>query len=235
METAKCSKCNVTKSIDQFSFKNKKDGIRKNVCKVCTKAESAAYYTKNKDKICASTKKYRQSNLELYKNATRKWRSNHPEYAETAKKKLYAWRLLNHDRQLAIYRKYYYANQAVIHEKKTEYYANNKVRIAGYMREYRTLNKDKRKAWNHNRSKRIQTSGGKLSSGIVSRLLRLQRMKCPCCHKPLGSNYHLDHIVPIALGGPNTDDNVQLLRAECNMRKKAKHPVTYMQEQGFLL
>lgn len=59
--------------------------------------------------------------------------------------------------------------------------------------------------------------------------------KCPCCKQPLGDEFHLDHVIPLALGGPNTDDNMQLLRKTCNLQKSAKHPVQYMQERGFLL
>ena len=46
---------------------------------------------------------------------------------------------------------------------------------------------------------------------------------------------HLDHIMPLALGGSNTDDNIQLLRARCNLQKRAKHPVDFMRERGYLI
>jgi 5-methylcytosine-specific restriction endonuclease McrA len=45
----------------------------------------------------------------------------------------------------------------------------------------------------------------------------------------------MDHIIPLALGGTNTDDNIQLLRAKCNKQKGAKHPIDFMQQRGFLL
>lgn len=64
----------------------------------------------------------------------------------------------------------------------------------------------------------------KLSTDISARLYAKQRGMCPCCNRPLGRNYHIDHIMPIALGGTNTDDNVQLLRASCNAAKGASHP-----------
>lgn len=89
----------------------------------------------------------------------------------------------------------------------------------------------KRRA-NHARRAR---SVGVLSPGIVARLYELQRGKCACCRLPLGNNYHLDHVVPLALGGSNTDDNVQLLRPQCNQKKSKRHPVEYMQSKGFLL
>jgi 5-methylcytosine-specific restriction endonuclease McrA len=78
-------------------------------------------------------------------------------------------------------------------------------------------------------------SGGKLSPDLAERLYELQGGKCACCGKPLGEKYHLDHIMPLALGGANTDDNMQLLTARCNIQKSAKHPIDFMQERGFLL
>jgi 5-methylcytosine-specific restriction endonuclease McrA len=87
----------------------------------------------------------------------------------------------------------------------------------------------------HNRRCRKKNVGGTLSPDLAKRLYALQRGKCPCCGKPLGDSYDMDHIVPIALGGPNTDDNIQLLRSRCNRQKGAKHPVEFMQSRGMLL
>jgi 5-methylcytosine-specific restriction endonuclease McrA len=74
-----------------------------------------------------------------------------------------------------------------------------------------------------------------LSKDISQKLFKIQNGLCACCRKPLGDNFHLDHIMPMALGGSNTDDNIQLLRSRCNQQKHAKHPVDFMQERGFLL
>jgi 5-methylcytosine-specific restriction endonuclease McrA len=104
--------------------------------------------------------------------------------------------------------------------------------------------KDRAKAWKsanpeiirvfyqHRRAKK---SGGVLSRLLAQRLYKLQRGKCACCSLPLGDNYHLDHIMPLALGGSNTDDNIQLLRQRCNGQKHASHPIDFMQSRGFLL
>lgn len=60
---------------------------------------------------------------------------------------------------------------------------------------------------------------GTYPKGIVAKLLKLQRGKCACCRMPLGADYHLDHIQPLALGGANADWNVQLLRSKCNLEQ----------------
>ena len=77
---------------------------------------------------------------------------------------------------------------------------------------------------------------GILSKGLAQRLYNLQRGLCACgCGEKLGKDYHLDHIMPIALGGRNADDNIQLLKSTCNRQKHSKHPIDFMQERGFLL
>jgi 5-methylcytosine-specific restriction endonuclease McrA len=86
-----------------------------------------------------------------------------------------------------------------------------------------------------NRNAKKRGNGGTLSRGLSEKLFKLQGGKCACCALPLGKNFHLDHIMPIALGGPNIDSNIQLLRPRCNIQKKAKHPVDFMQSRGFLL
>lgn len=47
--------------------------------------------------------------------------------------------------------------------------------------------------------------------------------------------WHVDHIMPLALGGTHTADNVQVLCARCNYDKGSKHPIDFAHEQGRLL
>jgi 5-methylcytosine-specific restriction endonuclease McrA len=85
-----------------------------------------------------------------------------------------------------------------------------------------------------NRRARIKQSLGKLSTGLAHRLYKLQKGKCAGCYARL-SKYHLDHNMPLFLGGSNTDDNIQLLCPRCNLSKGAKHPIDFMQSIGYLL
>ena len=46
---------------------------------------------------------------------------------------------------------------------------------------------------------------------------------CGICKKPLDLfGTHFDHIVPLALGGTHTDDNLQASHAHCNLSKGAR-------------
>lgn len=100
---------------------------------------------------------------------------------------------------------------------------------------WRKLNPDALSTYRQNRRARTLKAGGTLSRGLSARLFKLQKGKCACCGLPLGTDYHMDHIMPLALGGSNTDDNIQLLRQRCNNQKHSKHPIDFMQSRGFLL
>jgi len=103
------------------------------------------------------------------------------------------------------------------------------------IKEWKNNNKDKKRIYEQNRRARKKKSNGVLPTNIREKLFKLQNGKCPCCGNFLGDDSHLDHILPLALGGTNTVDNVQLLTRKCNLKKRANHPIDYMQECGFLL
>lgn len=130
----------------------------------------------------------------------------------------------------------YYKKNA---DKKKAYARNwlfeNKARALVTKSAYRKANPEQHKIGKHNRKAKILLSGGTLSKGLSAKLFKLQNGKCACCSKPLGNNFHLDHIMPLALGGCNDDRNIQLLTGTCNLQKNAKHPVDFMQQRGFLI
>lgn len=136
----------------------------------------------------------------------------------------------------------------------SKYRAANRDKVRAYHAAYRAAHREELRAANaayrkanpvppeknridaHNHRARKLEAGGKLSRGLAERLFKLQRGKCACgCGQKLGDDYHRDHIMPLALGGTNTDDNIQLLRATCNLQKSVKHPIDFMQQRGFLL
>ena len=134
--------------------------------------------------------------------------------------------------KLALYRT---ANAEKLRAGWSRYYIENAETRRAYAARYSAANPDGRRRRQLAYRARKAAVGGNLSPGLSERLLTLQRGKCACCGKHLGKDYHLDHIMPLALGGSNTDDNIQLLRARCNLQKHAKHPVEFMRLRGLLL
>ena len=54
-----------------------------------------------------------------------------------------------------------------------------------------------------------------------STLIEQQHGHCGICGDPLTGEIHIDHVIPRALGGPDTLDNLQAAHAVCNLRKGA--------------
>ena len=233
-------------------------------CMPCAKERSKIYREKNPLLVSILQKEWREKNKEKLKEKREKnadKRSgyqkekyqlikNDPEFKEKNRAKAKKWRLENPEKyklqqeslsdtqkeQKKIYQKEYNIKNA---EKKREYTKKWRSENAEHVKKAKAERHRKHpevaKRNNINRKARVRSVGGKLSRGIIKKLYLLQRGLCPCCGEKLLDDYHLDHIIPIALGGKNSDDNVQLLKSTCNLRKNAKHPIDYMQSKGFLL
>ena len=145
------------------------------------------------------------------------------------------WREENHDKDMARKAEWAAKNRARATAINAAYRDKNPTKSAAYSAEWRAKNSDRARIQLQNKRAKKRENGGRLSSGLAEKLFVLQKGKCACCGLPLGDDFHLDHIVPSALGGPNSDKNIQLLRRKCNMSKGAKHPLTFMQAKGFLL
>lgn len=90
-------------------------------------------------------------------------------------------------------------------------------------------------AANHRRRAKLRGAEGSFSREDVERIYRAQRGRCPWCQVSLADGFHRDHRTPLARGGSNTADNLELLCARCNTRKHAKDPIAWANENGRLL
>lgn len=232
----RCIACSREKSViwalenKERCMANAKAWEDKNPEKV--KQKSKTYRVKNIDKCRETSKKYANENKESIRASSKLWKEKNIDRVNEGKRK---WADSNKEKIFEINKKQRLKNPELTSEKKAEYRADNKEKIAQAGRIYRENNKDAIRSLKANRRAKKREAGGSLSNGIVDRLMALQRGRCACCGKRLGDSFHLDHIMPLALGGSNTDANIQLLTARCNMQKRAKHPVDFMQQRGFLL
>ena len=153
--------------------------------------------------------KYRKENCEKIKLTKYKYRKVN---SEKIKVYMTKWRRVNHKKQKLAVAKWRKANP-----EKVKLFTTN----------WQKANLEVRRIHYHNYYARLRTNGGKLSTNLAKILYKEQKGKCACCQEPLGNNYHLDHIMPLILGGKNEDQNVQLLIAKCNMSKGGKHPIEY--------
>lgn len=96
---------------------------------------------------------------------------------------------------------------------------NNKHKISLYARKQKSIRR---------------SLEGKFSIKEIMDMKIKQRQKCAFCFKSIKKKYHIDHIMPVKLGGQNYIWNIQLLCPTCNMRKGAKHPNDWAAENGRL-
>jgi len=182
------------------------------------KAYDAEYRKKNRAKINARFNEWRKANLEDQKAKEAARRALNPElYAETARN----WRKKN-----AAYLKAYEAARSKNPERVA---MTRKVSQA-----YKEAHPEQRRNDVRNRRAKLK-AGGKLSKDIEQKLMKLQKGRCPVCKVDITEKFHLDHVVAIAAGGRNEDNNAQLLCPKCNQTKSAKDPIEFMQSNGFLL
>ena len=199
-------------------------------CNKCLRHKSTAEFGKlsrSRDGL-----NYRcKSCVGIYKS---KWVANNPDKVIANKTK---WNAANPEKVKAWRTKWKAANPEKVKASKAKYNASYRhehpEKVKASMDKWWSANPEANRIYCQNR--RARKSGEKLSSGLVERLFSLQRGKCACCKKPLGDDYHVDHIMPLSLGGTNEDTNIQLLHSKCNQQKHKKHPIEFMQQKGFLL
>ena len=194
------------------------------VCSTCKIEKSLSFFGKDKARkdgykyVCKEcfklvSKKYVLLNKKKRKETCKKYRENH---ADACKESYLKWQEKEKANGWATKMAYDQANpeQRKLRSK----------RWAEKNPDYLKLQKHKRRG-----------ASGSFTKKDIDFLMTSQKSKCVVCFTSLLNEKHIDHILPIALGGTNNPTNLQLLCPKCNRQKSAKHPVDFMQEKGFLL
>lgn len=100
--------------------------------------------------------------------------------------------------------------------------------LAETRRRYKAKNPEKISEQRRNRRALKLSAEGKHTADDVLSIFKSQCGLCANCRTELSTSghdkYHVDHIMPLALGGSNWPKNLQCLCPKCNMSKGAKHP-----------
>ena len=207
------------------------------VCGKCYKCHEEKmktdhYKQKTKERLARNADKIRER-AKLYR---RKWRAENRELSRQIDRN---YKQKNKERITENRRKAYWKNPekyrayAIKSSKKEGAKEKKKIYFSEWSKKNRDLLKvkeDKRRALEYN-------AEGSHTAQEVKSLLEVQNYKClncKCCIKERSSR-HLDHIMPLALGGSNYITNLQWLCKSCNMSKNAKHPIDWAQQNGRLL
>jgi 5-methylcytosine-specific restriction endonuclease McrA len=121
--------------------------------------------------------------------------------------------------------------------KKRKHYEKHREKIIKKSCEYQKNNPHVPIATQARRRSRLKNSESNFTAKDVDRLIDLQNNKCAICSIRLTKKvkYEVDHIQPIARGGENNKENIQILCRECNRKKWAHDPIEFAQGNGKLL
>lgn len=184
------------------------------------RAQNRTYYLKNRQAFLTRCALYRGKNVEKIRAYhARRYANRTAEIKEKEKRRLYAHFLKNREKYRIASLNYAAKNRDKVNDRAKKWAKDNPTQVH--------LSHGRRRA-------RKKNNLGKLSRGLIERLLLLQQKKCAICYSLL-KKYHLDHIVPLALGGKHEDLNMQILCPGCNLAKAARHPIRHMQLLGKLL
>lgn len=191
-----CNRCKELKSKIEFHKKTKSKNGLSSSCKKCCQFYGKEYRLLNKEILAINKRKYVLANPEKKYEANKKWANENPEKAAYAAKK---YNLNNGKEKKAIYNK--------------KYRKNNLTKLAAKSNRRRALKLN---------------AGGTYTVLDINTLLVNQDSKCVYCKTKLilegKGKYHVDHKMPLFLGGSNYPDNLQLLCPFCNHSKGYKHP-----------
>lgn len=163
-------------------------------------------------------RKYGYCEKHLWKSDREKERSKRRYAANREKERLRS--AMKNKRTVDARAKKYLQNKATVNAQHAVYRKNNREVVNAIHARYRAKKRG---------------SIGAHSGEEVKRLFGLQMGRCAVCKGKLPRKYHKDHIVPISAGGSNWITNIQLLCPTCNCSKRAKDPIEFMQQKGFLL
>lgn len=227
-----CTKCNKEKSKDDFSKNSHSKSGLQPTCKPCQseyyfanfdkkKIQRQHRYAENKELIAQKSKQYRDANKEKVMQGKKRYAEENAQKLRDKKRLYYAE---NKEKILERNKKYRIANKEMLAEKNRIYRENNPELISSHKRNRRAV-------------KRL-ADGSHLASD-VKRIFDAQRGLCANCNSKLFKSgvkkYHVDHIMPLSLGGSNWPSNLQCLCPSCNLSKGSKHPDDWAVSNGKLL
>jgi hypothetical protein len=146
-----------------------------------------------------------------------------------------AWYLANSEKVKASGAAYRAANPGRVRAISAAYRIAKPEQVKASFTAWQSANPENRKARDHKRRAMKKAAGGSFTATDIKSMFKQQKGKCIVCKTDITNSYHIDHIMPLALGGHNGIQNIQLLCQRCNQGKHAKHPIDWMQENGFLL
>lgn len=232
----RCSKCGETKALDLFSKNNReKDGLRRHCKSCCCKAEIARRerdpegYRKraneNRLKSIDSRRewerKWRAENIEKIREADRKRTSERYHNDENYRAWLKEYNSKNADAISSRRKAWAERNAHAVSERKSRWASENRDAVRAAKRRYKERNPEKVAASGSiRRASKLNASPKWLSKKHKKEIAAIYKEA-----KSMGSDWHVDHIVPLrgkSVCGLHVPWNLRVIPAEDNHKKHAK-------------
>jgi 5-methylcytosine-specific restriction endonuclease McrA len=215
-ESKVCTKCGIEKPLSMFH----KDGNKyRSDCKVCRSA---------------TTKIYRNNNLEKVKNKCKKYRESHREelidYLKQYRKE--------NKQELKIKRKQkHLTNPEIRYLRDKKYRENHHEKVISNFKAWMQTPSGKASfaRMRHKRLSALNKTECTLTSKQWEKILAMQNNHCADCGREFSDTLKpaRDHIIPLSLGGGLTFGNVQALCKSCNSKKKNRFDISNSLERVF--
>ena len=193
MESKKCTKCGVEKSLcDFYDGKKRKDGMRKKIaaCKQCTLRKNAKWIEENKENHCQSKKK---------------------------------WLAENKDRVKQWHKKHYQENKDKYQKQQKEYYVKNKKKHRRWMNEYEKKRYSEDPIFRTMKNLRDQMRRlGDYKNDSTIKIVgcspkEFWKMNGSPSSEELKS-LHIDHIIPLSWFDMTNEDHVRVASHHTNLQ-----------------
>lgn len=193
-------------------------------CRQCALVRDHAYKSKHREKLAEQSRAYYHANRDHCNQKAAEWRKKNAEHKSERDAE---YRAANPEKIAAYKRKHYLENTEKIKKRAADWIVNNPERVRIREKQYHINNPEIRV--NAKAKRRSLIGVDKLPYGTIPALFKKQNGMCACCGESL-VKYHVDHIMPLALGGRHIPENLQLLLPSCNHKKSAKHPDVWRAE-----
>ena len=209
-------KCKAEKAAYDKRYRElnrEKIAIRKHEC-----------YEANREAVLIRSKKRYETNTIEINARNKKWQQDNPDKIAVINKRYYESHL---EKMVTKCKKYYEANRDKLLAINKEYRENNPIKEAERKRLYNQTPIGKATSRKRSQERRALKATVDYEDFNPNEVLERDGYRCQLCGKKTRPDYnpyhplypHLDHIVPLSLGGPHTKVNTQCLCRLCNLQK----------------
>jgi len=235
--TKRCSVCGETKPLSEFPPAKKMRDGHYSWCRSCKRERDRAGYENHKAKRQANMRRYREGNKDRIAERNRIYHETNRARIKEAKRAAYEanpqavvervarWRRENPDKARAARKRRYDRHRKELLEKSKAWQHKNRDKVNAARRRWRAANPERFAHRNREHRSRVRARSRGNKVVPVDRLAIYERDGgiCHLCGQPSDrKTFCLDHLVPIALGGPHSPENVAVAHRSCNRRRGIK-------------